>query len=289
MKPIGVDLAGAEVQEEWLYEAGKRLEEKGILLRYYSTKSFSPACSVSSQYIGMDDPPLSFRKKKESTLVRALHDAANETISALVTCANTGALVSAATIYLGRFPSLHHPALAAQIPTMAGKAIALDMGAFVEGKAEDLISYAFLGSALATLQHTISTPRVGLLNIGKERRKGTVELSKANEALLKHHPSFSYAGFVEPIDVFSGEVDVLVTTGFAGNIFLKTAESVASLTQGIHSYGGALLAGVKRPLIKCHGKPTMNSFMQAICQAQKAVESDLIPRLEAQFTKRIQS
>ena len=278
---VGIDLAGADVPEETLYETGEEVQGKGITLRYYSTKPFSSSCTLCSEVVRMDESPSRFRRKKGSTLVRALRDLAEGQISSLVTCANTGAVVSAAAVYLGRF--IPHPALAAFVPSKRGKVVLLDAGASLTESAEDLVTQAILGSALASATLNVSRPKVGLLNIGKERKKGTEELKKTDTLLREKNGPFSYVGFVEPFDVFSGEVDVLVTNGFTGNIFLKTAEGVAAtLFEGKipQGYGGALLVGVKCPLVKCHGKPTTASFMHAIFQAREYAALGLVQQLE---------
>lgn len=278
---VGVDVAGADLPEEVLFAAGEKMRGQGFSLRYYTTKPFSSSCVVCSEIVRMDENPACFRRKQDSTLVRALHDLADGAISALVTCANTGAVVSAAAVYLGRFTT--RPALAALIPSRQGKVVLLDAGASLTATAEDLVAHAILGSALASARLHVALPKVGLLNIGKERKKGTEELKKADALLQKKNVPFFYVGFVEPFDVFSGEVDVLVTNGFIGNIFLKTTEGViTSLFEKTSSQedGGALLVGVKCPLIKCHGKPTTDSFTRAIFQAYEFASLGLVQKLE---------
>ena len=204
----------------------------------------------------MEDEALSaIRKKKDSSLVRAMKDLKKGAISALVTCANTGAVTTAAVVYLKRFCGLHHPSLVAILPLPGGMVVALDMGAFVTATARDLVSYALLGQAYATTSLGLPSPRIGLLNIGREAGRGTLELRQADVELRALSNNVVYVGNVEPEDVLEGKVDVLVTSGFAGNIFLKTAEAVVKLSSHLsYEQKGALLAGVKGVVIKCHGE-----------------------------------
>jgi glycerol-3-phosphate acyltransferase PlsX len=232
----------------------------------------------------MKDEALSaIRKKKESSLVRAMVDLKAGEISALVTCALTGAVTAAAVVHLKRFSGLHHPALVAVLPLPSGPVIALDVGAFVVASGQDLLSYGFLGSAYAAVCHEIRAPRVGLLNIGREAGRGSLELRLADQ-LLSHAKLAcgTYVGNVEPSDVLFGQVDVVVTAGFAGNIFLKTAEAMAKISSlnMNRKEKGALLAGVKGVVIKCHGSSSQAALKEAVRQAYEAVERSTVPELE---------
>ena len=288
---IGVDLAGADVAQRSLFVACEQAaSDLSVALRCYhsSPLPFSShiECRRCPDAISMDDEALSaIRKKKDSSLVRAMQDLKQGEISSLVTCANTGAVTAAAVVYLKRFRSLHHPALVATLPLPHGMVVALDMGAFVEATGKDLVSYAFLGQAYAASVLGLPNPRVGLLNIGREAGRGTLELRQADEALQAvPSGSFTYVGNVEPEDIFAGKVDVLVTSGFAGNIFLKTAEAVAKLSSHpSYTPKGALLAGVRGVVIKCHGSGSNQALMAAIAQARVATERSTVQALEALF------
>lgn len=290
---IGVDLAGADVTQRSLFAACEQVvRDSALSLRCYHSSSLPLSSCIESRHcpdvISMEDEALSaIRKKKSSSLVQAMQDLKKGEISALVTCANTGAVTAAAVVYLKRFPGLHHPPLIAVLPLPCGQVVALDMGAFVTATGEDLVAYARLGSAYAAVCLGISHPRVGLLNIGKEIGRGTIELRQADEILRSTgvHEG-TYIGNVEPEDVLSGRVDVVVTSGFAGNIFLKTAEAVVKLfSPASYSPKGALLSGVRGIVIKCHGAGSGQSLVAAIEQAYVAVEHKTAESLEALFCK----
>ncbi len=237
------------------------------------------------QEIGMAEHPLSaLRKKKHSSLCVGLKHLKNGELDAFVSAGNTGALVSAAKIMLGTFPGIQRPALLALMPTKKRPVAVLDVGANLQAKAAQLVQYARLGVAYQKARG-IENPRIGILNIGSEASKGTSEVRLAYQELIKC-PSF--AGNIEGKSVFDGEVDVLLADGFTGNIFLKTAEGIASLVlDRLHAhisqetlqklqledfqhhlhyaeYPGALLCGVKKLVIKCHGYSTPQAFSNGI-------------------------
>ena len=285
---IGVDLAGADVAQRSLFAVCERIaSDTSVALRCYHASALPSSslveCRHCSEVISMEDEALSaVRKKKGSSLVQAMQDLKRGEISALVTCANTGAVTAAAVVYLKRFRGLHHPSLIASLPLPKGTVIALDMGAFVTATAKDLVSYAFLGRAYAIVSGLLK-PRVGLLNIGREAGRGTPELRQADEA-LRACPHITYIGNIEPEDIFTGKVDVLATSGFAGNIFLKTAEAVAKLSSHpSYTPSGALLAGVRGVVIKCHGAGSGQAVFAAITQAKTAVEQRTVEKLETLF------
>lgn len=247
-----------------------------------------------------DDPMRAVRRKSESSLVRAVQELADKKLDALISCANTGALVLASCLHLNLLEGVHKPALVASIPTAQGPCVVLDVGAFPGCREKELVQLAYLGSAYASCMHSIKKPRVGLLNIGVEFGKGTEELYQANVQLasIKKAP-FSFLGNIEPWHVFEGEADVVITPGFTGNIFLKTAEAVArQLLSSMEARGvtgldelktvysqddgaGALLIGVNGFVCKCHGNASIASVQKAALATKAALQKDLL-----EFTKR---
>ncbi len=246
------------------------------------------AYQSASQVIEMNDPPLAaVRKKKDSSLSSGLRLLKEGSIDAFISAGNTGALVSASKMILGMAPGFSRPALLALLPTKKKPLAIVDVGANIEAKASQLVQFAFMGAAYQK-KRGIERPAVGLLNIGSESIKGTAELRLAYELLSKlSSPPFHFLGNIEGNRAFQGDIDVLVTNGFTGNIFLKTSEGIAnllleqllthipqdtlephlaSLKSQLHytEYPGALLAGVQGTVIKCHGYSTPKSFVSAI-------------------------
>ncbi len=242
--------------------------------------SFHP----SKETIAMDENPLlALRRKKQASVCVGLRLLKEGRLDAFVSAGNTGALVSASKFILGTLPSILRPALLALMPTKKEPVAVLDVGANLQAKAAHLVQFSRLGAAYQQARG-IAHPRIGILNIGSEASKGTSELRLAYKA-LSGEPGF--AGNIEGKSVFDGEVDVLVTDGFTGNVFLKTAEGIASLVldrlqahpslqdtrarlsdlqRHLHyaEHPGALLCGVAGAVVKCHGYSTPQAFANGI-------------------------
>ena len=252
-----------------------------------SAKSHGLFFHAAQEAIGMEESPLlSLRRKKQASLCVGLRLLKEGKLDAFVSAGNTGALVSASKMILGTFPHISRPALLALMPTKKRPVAVLDVGANLQAKAAQLVQFAHLGAAYQKARG-IAVPRIGLLNIGSEASKGTSEIRLAYKELAKL-PAF--AGNIEGKSVFDGEVDVLVTDGFTGNVFLKTAEGITSLIldrlhariplselQDIRAHledlqrhlhyaehPGALLCGVKGAVVKCHGYSTPEAFANGI-------------------------
>jgi phosphate acyltransferase len=185
-------------------------------------------CTVveASEVVGMDERPQdAVRRKKDSSMRVAIDLVKKGEAAACVSAGNTGALLATARFVLGMVPGIDRPAIVSALPTAHGHTVMLDLGANPDCTAEHLVQFAVMGSVIASDLHGIDRPRIGLLNIGEEAIKGTDELREAHRRLAA--APVNYRGFVEGNVIFSGEVDVVVTDGFSGNIALKTMEGVA--------------------------------------------------------------
>jgi phosphate acyltransferase len=151
----------------------------------------------------------------------------------VVSAGNTGALMAMAKFNLRMMPGIERPAIAALWPTIKGDSVVLDVGATIGADADHLVDLAVMGSAMARLLFDLARPTVGLLNIGVEEVKGQEEVREAGRVLREANlPFLEYVGFVEGDDIGQGNVDVIVTEGFAGNIAIKTAEGTARQLTG---------------------------------------------------------
>lgn len=243
---------------------------------------------------GNDDPGLSIRSKKKSSLVMAQKMVSNGDADAVVSAGNTGAVMAGGVLFLGRVPGVSRPALLTTFPVFQGKGVViLDVGANMDARPEQLVQYALMGKIYAREVLKRSEPSIALLNVGTENNKGNEKVKKAYELLSKNITGFY--GNVEANQVLSGVADVIVCDGFAGNVFLKTAEGVAmgvfnalkrefcrSLRSKIGAgllykslrnlyikmdaseYGGAPLIGVTGICIKCHGSSEAKAIENAI-------------------------
>ena len=241
-----------------------------------------------------DDPGLSVRRKKNSSMVKTIRLVAEKKADAALSAGNTGALMAASLLYLGRISGIARPALLTPMPSFGDQPIFfLDVGANMDARSEQLLQYAFMGRVYAQQVLGISEPKVGLLNVGTEANKGNIQVKKAYGLLKEHLPGF--CGNVEGTDLFYNVVDVVVCDGFVGNVFVKTSEGLSRailnfFKEGIKTklryqlgafllepvflgllkkvdasgYGGAPLLGVNGLCIKCHGSSRARSIEQAL-------------------------
>ncbi|WP_043933365.1 phosphate acyltransferase PlsX [Bacillus sp. EB01] len=255
--------------------------------------------------LGTDEPVRAVRRKKTASMVLAAQLVLDGKADACISAGNTGALMAAGLFVVGRIEGIDRPALAPTLPTIGGEGfLLLDVGANVDAKAEHLFQYAIMGSVYSEKVRGIQNPRVGLLNIGTEEKKGN-ELSKQAFKLLKDS-GLNFVGNVEARDLLNGIADVVVTDGFTGNMVLKTVEGTAmsvfkmlkgALTADLKSklaaavlkpslnglknkmdyseYGGAALFGLKAPVIKAHGSSNAQSLFSAVRQTREMVSNDV--------------
>jgi phosphate acyltransferase len=248
----------------------------------------------ASEVVGMDERPQdALRRKKDSSMRVAINLVEKGEAAACVSAGNTGALLATARFVLGMSPGIDRPAIVSAVPSVHGHTVMLDLGANPDCGAEQLVQFAVMGSVIAADLHGITNPRVGLLNVGEEEIKGTEELRAAHRRLVGS--VINYAGFVEGDDIFSGEVDVVVTDGFTGNVSLKTMEGLARFITGVlreeftrsplrkagalaatpalralktrldpRAYNGASMVGLNGVVIKSHGGADRVSFANAV-------------------------
>ncbi len=274
----------------------------------------------ASECIEMDDSPSKvLRNKKDSSMRVAINLVKDDLAQACVSAGNTGALMATARFVLKTIPGIDRPAIIATIPSIHGHTHVLDLGANVDSSAEHLFQFAVMGNELVRSIENIDRPKVGLLNIGEEEIKGNEQVKQASKLLSNSHLNF--IGYVEGDHLCTGEVDVVVTDGFAGNVALKATEGVAkmishSLKQAFAKsfltklasvvaypvlkavknhidprlYNGASLLGLKGIVIKSHGSADEIAFANAIhiasLEIQKGVPLQISNRVESIFAER---
>ncbi len=265
--------------------------------------------------LGTDEPVKAVRRKRNSSMVLAAKLVSDGEADGCISAGNTGALMATGLFIVGRIEGIERPALAPTLPTIGGEGfLLLDVGANVDAKPEHLLQNAIMGSIYAEKVRGVKNPRVGLLNIGTEEKKGN-ELSKLAFDLIKEAP-VNFIGNVEARDLLDGVADVVVTDGFTGNMVLKTIEGTAlsvfkMLKTTLYSslktklaaavlkpdlmqlkakmdyseYGGAGLFGLKAPVIKAHGSSDANSVYNAIRQTRDMVEKKVAPTIKDAISK----
>ena len=274
------------------------------------------SCVFAGEVVEMTDHPReALRRKKDSSMRRALDMVKSGEASACVSAGNTGALMAMAHFVLKMLPGVERPAIVSMIPARGGHTYMLDLGANASCTPEQLRQFGVMGSVLAAdLKGASERPRVGLLNIGEEEMKGN-EVVQAAHTLMAAS-DLNYVGFVEGHDIFSGKVDVVVTDGFTGNVALKTMEGAArliadtlreeltrSFTRKLGAlgarpalralrtrmnpdqYNGATMVGLNGIVIKSHGGADLFGFQRAIevavQEARNGVPARIAERLGA--------
>ncbi len=265
---------------------------------------------TDEEILATDEPVRAVRRKKQASMVLAAQQVADGNADACISAGNTGALMAAGLFVVGRIKGIDRPALAPTLPTLNGDGfVLLDVGANAEARPEYLVQFAIMGSVYAEQVRGIKNPRVGLLNIGTEEKKGN-DLTKATFPLLKEAP-INFVGNVESRDLMNGVADVVVTDGFTGNMVLKTVEGTAlnlfkmikeammsnfkskmaaamlkpelkkiKAQMDYSEYGGAGLFGLKAPVIKAHGSSDSTAFFSAIRQARTMVQYEVVPIIQ---------
>jgi glycerol-3-phosphate acyltransferase PlsX len=218
--------------------------------------------------VGMDeDPAIALRAKPRASVRVAVAEYAAGRACAVVSAGSTGATLAAALLGLGRLAGVRRPAVGALLPVRGG-VVLLDAGASTDVQPEVLRSFAVMGVAYARALG-VERPRVGLLNVGSESGKGNA-LARAAHDLLEGHDGF--AGNVEPGAVLAGAVDVVVTDGFTGNVFLKTLEAAR---QAGDSTAAAVLLGVAGDVLVAHGASDAADLAAALGTARRVADSGL--------------
>ncbi|HKX30990.1 MAG TPA: phosphate acyltransferase PlsX [Blastocatellia bacterium] len=270
----------------------------------------------ATEVITMDDPVASaVRRKRDSSIRIAARLVREGKAHGLVSAGNTGAVMATAKLVLGTLPSVDRPALAGIFPTLKGHGtVLLDVGANAECKPEQLKQFAIMGLIYSRSILGIRNPKVGLMSIGEEELKGN-ELTKEAWNLLKETP-INFIGNVEGRDIFTGEVDVIVSDGFTGNVILKTSEGLVEavmqllktelgqtlLTQlgamlslnafrslkkrlDYSEFGGAPLLGCKQICVICHGSSSAKAIRNAIRVAKEFYKGKLSERIENEISE----
>ncbi len=260
-----------------------------------------------------DDPATAVRRKKNSSMTVALEMLRGGKGDAAISAGSTGALLTGATLLVRRIKGIRRAAMAPVIPNGGKGVVLIDCGANVECTAEYLLQFGYMGSFYSRSILGCDNPRVGLLNNGSEDTKGTA-LCKEAYALLREASDagrLNFIGNVEGTDVFSGEVDVIVTDGYSGNILLKTIEGTvkflmknikASLMKSpktklgallikkdlsglkrlmdVSEVGGTAFIGITRPVIKAHGSSNARAIRSAVKQAISFVNAHVTEEIE---------
>jgi glycerol-3-phosphate acyltransferase PlsX len=314
--PVALDAYGADGGPEIVLEGARLASADGIPVRIFGPASLRAPNGIeldpTTDWIGNEaEPVAAVRSTPEASVVRAAASVADAACSSLVSAGSTGATMTAALFALKRAQGVHRPALAAQIPVPGNDGPALlflDCGANTDVRPQHLIQFGFLGSAFAAAVLGVESPRVALLSVGEEQKKGRLDVVEAHEALTAAE-GIRFIGNLEGRDLLSGEADVIVTDGFTGNVTLKTLEGTAravadavraaarsgplaaagglllrpalgGLRQSMdpNGVGGAILLGLRGVAVVAHGSSTPEGIANAVRLAHRAVTERAVER-----------
>jgi glycerol-3-phosphate acyltransferase PlsX len=314
--PVALDAYGADGGPELVLEGARLAAGDGIPIRIFGPRSLEVAGNVeleaTTEWIGNEaEPVAAVRSTPDASIVRAAAAVADGTCSSLVSAGSTGATMTAALFALKRAQGVHRPALAVQIPVPGREGaplVFLDCGANTDVRPQHLIQFAFLGSAFSAAVLDVESPRVALLSVGEEQKKGRLDVVEANEA-LSGVSGIRFIGNLEGRDLLTGEADVIVTDGFTGNVTLKTLEGtakgvadavrdaarsnpVAALgglllrpalgglrrTMDPNGVGGAILLGLRGVAVVAHGSSNPDGIANAVRLAHRAVTERAVER-----------
>ncbi len=257
-----------------------------------------------------ESPAMVVRKKKDASMVVCMRLVKEGIAHGAVSAGNTGALMTASQLTLGRIKGVLRPAITTVFPRRNGVMVLMDVGANADCKAEYIDQFAIMGTEFAKIILDIENPKVGLANIGEEPGKGN-EISKEAYDLLKENKNINFIGNIETREMVEHDVDVVVADGFTGNIILKTAEGIAKFIMSLlkenikskkiymlgalilkpvfvklknqldHSeYGGAIFLGLDGISVKAHGNSDSNAIKNAINVANKFAERNFVEELK---------
>jgi phosphate acyltransferase len=305
----GARLAGVPVL---LFGPAAELTEAGEL-----TEVVDAPVAISHE----PEPVWAVRSTPEASIVQAARAVGEGRADALVSAGTTGPTLAAATLKVKRLHGVFRPALAVLIPIPGGPVLLLDCGANVEVRPEHLVQFAYMGSCFMQAVYGVERPRVGLLSVGEESGKGTPEVLQAHERLADRgakgpvgaeSPAFEFVGNLEGFDLPAATVHVIVTDGFTGNVALKVLEGTSRTVTGAiretirsgmlsalggllikrrlerlreeidpERVGGAILLGLRKPVVVAHGSFGPRGIASAIGLARRTVDERMVERTAA--------
>jgi phosphate acyltransferase len=311
---IAVDANGADAGVATVVEGARRAGTPVTLFGPAAEIEGAPGEVVDAPVAigGGEEPAHAVRAKPESSIVQAARTVGEGRAEALVSAGATGAALAASLFHVRRLRGVQRPAIAALLPVPGHPTLLLDAGANVEVRPDHLVQFALMGAAFMHAVHGVARPRVGLLSVGEEATKGTPEVVEAHARLAEIDApgdAFHFAGNVEGHEVTAAAVDVVVTDGFTGNVALKlmegTARTVVGAVRGAirsspvaaaggllargrlarlrseldpNATGGAVLLGLRRPVVIAHGGSSAEGIANAVRLARRSVDERAVER-----------
>lgn len=297
-----------------VYLAGQEAQINAELAKYTYNKD-QVEVVPASEVIDMAEPPvMAIRRKKDSSMVKALNLVKDGSCDAFVSAGSTGATLVGGQVIVGRIKGVERPPLAPLIPTADGCALLIDCGANVDARPSHLVQFAKMGSVYMESVMGVKNPRVAIVNIGAEEEKGNA-LVKETFPLLKNCPDINFTGSIEARDIPAGMADVIVCEAFVGNVILKMYEGVGGILikkvkEGmmttlrskigallvkpalkqtlkafdLEQYGGAPMLGLNGLVVKTHGSSKAVEIKNSILQCITFTEQNINQKIKEKIT-----
>ncbi|MBF8436776.1 phosphate acyltransferase PlsX [Halanaerobiaceae bacterium Z-7014] len=298
----------------------KLVGKEDLISNYLEDQSYNQerlqVINATEEITMEDSPAKAIRKKKDSSIVVASELVKKGDAEALIAAGSTGAAMSAGVLKVGRLKGIKRPAISTLFPTENKPTLILDAGANANAEPEYLQQFALMGQIYAKKILNRDKPKIGLMNVGEEKGKGSKLTNEAFELIDNDKRIDNFAGNIEGRDIFTGEYDVIVTDGFTGNVILKTTEGLAefmfsllkdALTSDLKSklgaflvkdnlkkmknkvdyreYGGAPLLGLNEIVIIGHGSSDATAFFNAIRVARDTIKEQVVAEIASEIAR----
>ncbi len=304
----GIEISLKQNNDNYFYLYGKKNLLEKELIKNSTLKNSCEIIDAKDIILDEESPLSAAKKSKDTSMWKAIESLKNNQSDISLSAGNTGALLVISRLLLKTIEGINKPALAALWPNQNNMNVVLDLGANIECNEKNLVDFSCMGSALFKSLFDNKKPKIALLNVGLEEIKGNEVLKKTFNILKQDkEKNFEFCGYIEGNNIMKGDIDVVVTDGFTGNIALKTAEGTASfITKNLKNslnklslllsyfplkkfknkldprkYNGAIFLGLQSPVVKSHGATDAVGFAHSIDVCNKIVRGNLIQKIES--------
>ena len=304
----GIKISLKKNKENFFFLYGQKETIEKELKNNESIRQYCQIVNTNDIILDNESPLVAAKRGKNSSMWKAIESQKEKKSDISLSAGNTGALLVISRLILNSIEGINKPALAGLWPNKTNMNVVLDLGANIECNEKNLIDFSCMGSALFKSLYNINLPKVALLNVGLEENKGNDVLKKTFSILKESKINdFEFSGYIEGNQIMDGDVDVVVTDGFTGNIALKTAEGTANfITRNLkkslskisilfsynslkkfknkldpRKYNGAIFLGLQSPVVKSHGSTDSIGFAHSIEMCHKIVKGNLIEKIKS--------
>ena len=304
----GIEFYLKKNKDNFFYLYGDKILLNEQISRTKLVNQYSEIINTKDVILDNESPLAAAKRGKESSMWKTIESLKEKRAQVSLSAGNTGALLVMSRLLLNTIDGISKPALAALWPNQKNMNVVLDLGANIECDEKNLSDFASMGSALFRALFSNQKPKIALLNVGHEEIKGN-DILKKTYSILKDNKikNFDFSGYIEGNHIMDGNIDVIITDGFTGNIALKTAEGTSNfITKNLkdslnkfsmllsyyslkkfkdkldpRKYNGAILLGLESPVVKSHGSTDAIGFAHSIDVCSKIVRANLIEKIKS--------